>query len=199
MTSLPTSQRAWRALAAWPVIALAACAVPTVPTPTVPPPVSAAPLPAPVSGPTSAYAWSPQLEAAAQRLRGSLRGAEVAQTTDQRLWVSLPGADTFAPSRSAIKPPADKWLDEVAAVLRALPRADLQIVGALEKGESGGAALALDRAASARDWLVMRGVAARRFAVSGQAPRGRAPMPENRLDILIGERAPGGSSSSAPK
>lgn len=191
-------------LAALAVCVLTACAVPTVPTPNVPPPVSAAPLPVPSASTAPAYAWSPQLEAAAQRLRGALKGAEVAQTTDQRLWVSLPGAETFAPGRSAIKPAAGAWLDEVATAVRGLPRADLQIVGAFEKGESSGPALALDRAASARDWLVMRGVAARRFVVSGQVPRGRAALPDNRLDILIGERgapgtAAGGGSSSAPK
>jgi outer membrane protein OmpA-like peptidoglycan-associated protein len=199
MTALFPSRPSWGTLAAAPLLALAACAVPTVPTPSIPPPVAAAPLPTPSAAATAAYAWSPQLEAAALRLRGSLKGADVAQTTDQRLWVSLPGTDTFAPSRSAIKPSAGPWLDEVASALRALPRADLQIVGALEKGENGGSALALDRAASARDWLVMRGVAARRFAVSGQAPRPRGAAPEYRLDILIGERAPGAGSSSPPR
>jgi outer membrane protein OmpA-like peptidoglycan-associated protein len=196
------AERTLRHLVPTLALALAACAVPTVPTPSVPPPVSAAPT-APTGAPTGtlAYAWSPQLESAAQRLRGALRGAEVSQTTDQRLWISLPGADTFAPGRSAIKPPGGLWLDEVANALRGLPRADLQIVGNLEKGESGGTALALDRAASARDWMVMRGVAARRVAVSGQAPRPRVAAPENRLDILIGERTatPGGGSSSVAR
>ncbi|MCW5639690.1 MAG: hypothetical protein KIT28_12075, partial [Rubrivivax sp.] len=54
---------------------------------------------------------------------------------------------------------------------------------------AGGQALALDRAASARDWMVVRGVAPRRMAVSGADPRGRAPAVDGRLHILVGERA----------
>jgi outer membrane protein OmpA-like peptidoglycan-associated protein len=188
---------AWR-WAAVLAVCLCACAVPTVPAPSVPPPVSAAP--APPTAASNTYIWSPQLEAAARRLRASLKGADVAQTTDQRLWISLPGDETFVPGRSAIKPTAGLWLDEVAKVLRDLPRADLQIVGSPDKAERGSDALALDRAASARDWMVMRGVAARRMAVSGQTPRPRV-APENRLEILIGERsaAPATGSSSAPR
>lgn len=127
------------------------------------------------------------MDAAAQRLRDQLRGPEVAQTTDQRLWISLPNAETFAPGRSAISRPAGAWLDQVALALRGVPQAEVQIVGQPD-GQSGNTALALDRAASARDWMVMRGVPARRVAVSAQSTRNR-PKGENRLEILIGERA----------
>jgi outer membrane protein OmpA-like peptidoglycan-associated protein len=163
---------------------LAGCALPKVSTPTLPPPVSAAPLPAASSG---AWVWSPQIESAGSKLRSGLfgSGADVSQTSDQRLWISLPADTTFAAGRSAVTPAAGAWLDQVAASLRALPRAEVQIVGPVDA--KGGAALAVDRAASARDWMVMRGVPARRMAVSGQAPRGRNPG-EGRLDILIGER-----------
>jgi hypothetical protein len=145
-------------------LVLAGCAAPPpVPPPNVPPPVSAAPTPAPVS--SSGWTWSPRLDSAARSLRDSLSGSgvEVAQTTDQRLWLSLPGAETFPIGRSALTRPAGGWLDQVA--------------------------LALDRAASARDWMVMRGVPARRVAVSGQGPKGKTAIAESRLDILIGERA----------
>lgn len=176
-------------LAVW----LAGCAAPApVPPPNVPPPVGAAPMPAPPA-PSAAtpsgspWAWSSRMDAAAQRLRDQLGGgAEVAQTTDQRLWISLPNADTFPPGRSAVTKPAGAWLDQVAAALRGLPQAEIQIVGAPD-GQSANTSLALDRAASARDWMVMRGVPARRVAVSGQGTKGKV-KPENRLEILIGER-----------
>lgn len=183
-------------------LVLAGCAAPPpVPPPHVPPPVSAAPMPAappgaavPPAGSTTAasspWTWSPRMDAAAQRLRDVLSGSgvEVAQTTDQRLWLSLPGAETFPLGRSALTRPAGAWLDQVAATLRSLPQAEVQIVGQPDLNR-GGSALAVDRAASARDWMVMRGVPARRVAVSGQAPKGRTAVAENRLDILIGERA----------
>lgn len=177
------------------VLWLAGCAAPApVPPPNVPPPVGAAPMPAPAApsatAPSgSAWAWSPRLDAAAQRLRDQLGGgAEVAQTTDQRLWISLPIAQAFPPGRSAITKPAGAWLDQVAGALRGLPQADVQIVGQPD-GQSSNTTLALDRAASARDWMVMRGVPARRVAVSAQGTKGRDRSVENRLEILIGERS----------
>jgi outer membrane protein OmpA-like peptidoglycan-associated protein len=163
---------------------LGGCALPKVSTPSLPPPVSAAPLP---TAPSGAWVWSPQLDSAGSRLRSALfgSGADVSQTSDQRLWISLPAETSFASGRSAVTPAAGAWLDQVAAALRSLPRAEVQIVGPVDT--RGGAALAVDRAASARDWMVMRGVPARRMAVSGQAPRGRSTG-EGRLDILVGER-----------
>lgn len=160
--------------------------MPVVTAPTVPPPVAAAPLP---DAPSGAWAWTPDIDAAASRLRVSLLGSgvELSRTSDQRLWLSAPVEDSFAPRRPALTPGAGSWLDRVAAALRELPRAQVQIVGRPDAG-GGGAALALDRAASTRDWLVMRGVPARRFAVSAQAPRGAQASAGMRLDILIGER-----------
>lgn len=166
------------------LLALGGCALPKVAPPTVPPTVSAAPV---TPAPAGAWAWTPQLESAGSRLRISLlgSGADVSQTSDQRLWISLPSETTFPAGRPAITPAAGAWLDKIAATLRTLPRAEVQIVGPVDN--RGGAALAVDRAASARDWMVMRGVPPRRMAVSGQAPRGRTTT-DGRLDILVGER-----------
>lgn len=168
------------------LLALAGCALPKAEAPPVPPPVSAAPLPA---APAATWAWSPELEAAGTRLRSALAGsgAEVSQTSDQRLWISLPASAAFAAGRSAVSPAATPWLDRVAASVRALPRAQVQIVGPADG--RGGAALAIDRAASARDWMVMRGVPPHRMVVTGEDPRGRSPAGEARLHIFVGERA----------
>lgn len=183
------------ALSAFAAALLAACSTPVAPPPNVPAPVApaqpsstaAAPQPA---APTGAWAWSPELDEAASRLRSALRGSsvDVVQTTDQRLWVSVPGEDAFALGRAAVKPGAGAWLDEVARSLKALPRAEVQIVAAPDAKGAGGSALALDRASSARDWMVMRGVPARRVSVSAQTQKSaKTPVP-NRLEILIGER-----------
>jgi flagellar motor protein MotB len=84
----------------------------------------------------------------------------LARTTDERLWLTLPGDVAFEPNRSALKPVATGLLDKVAAVLRSQPQLELRIVGHTDsKGSAAGNdALSLDRAASARDWLVARGL-----------------------------------------
>lgn len=181
-------------------LVLAGCSTPVVPPPAVPAPVppaqpsAAAPAATPAA-PAGAWTWSPEMDGAASKLRSALRGSsvDVVQTTDQRLWLSVPGEDAFPAGRSAVKPAAGAWLDEVARTLRSVPRAEVQIVGTPDAKGAGGQTLALDRAASARDWMVMRGIPARRVAVSGQAPRAAKADAANRLEILIGERsaAPG--------
>jgi outer membrane protein OmpA-like peptidoglycan-associated protein len=188
-------RHASQALLGTAVLLLAGCAMPVVAPPAVPAPVppaqQATPAPAPLTPPAAAgaWTWSPEMDSAAARLRSALGGdVDVVQTTDQRLWLSLPGDETFPAGRSAVTPAGRAWLDEVALALRNVPRAEAQIVGAPD-AKRGGASLALDRAASARDWMVARGVAARRVAVSGQAPKSGKTVLPNRLEILIGERS----------
>ena len=175
---------------------LVGCAAPPVVAP--PPPATIeAPTVAPGSPPArtgaAAYVWSDKLAASAQRLRGGLQGNNVAvsQTTDLRLWVSLPADVAFAAGRAAVKPPATGWLDQVAVALREVPRAEVQIVSDADAAgnDNSARALALERAASARDWLVGRGVAAQRIGVAGRNARTPVPADQRRLDILIGERA----------
>ena len=177
---------------------LAGCATPPVVAPPRPATIEA-PSVAPATAPGGVaraggapYLWSDKLAASAQRLRSGLQGNDVAvsQTTDLRLWVSLPADAAFAPSRAAVKPAATAWLDQVAVALRELPRAEVQIVSDADAGgnENSARVLALDRAASARDWLVVRGVAPQRISVAGRSGRAAAAPDQRRLDILIGER-----------
>jgi outer membrane protein OmpA-like peptidoglycan-associated protein len=143
---------------------LAGCAAPRVAPPNVPPPVAPAPgsaaaagmtVPPPATASTPAsgspYVWSDRMDSAASRLRSALLGSgvEVSQTTDQRLWLSLPGETAFAAGRSALRPPAGQWLDQVAATLKTIPQAEVQIVGNPDitaGAPTGSTALALDRA-----------------------------------------------------
>ncbi len=146
------------------------------------------------------YAWSDKLAAVAQKLRSGLQANNVAvsQTTDLRLWVSLPGDAAFATGRAAVKAPATAWLDQVAVALRELPRAEVQIVSDADStgNDNSARALALERAASARDWLVGRGVAPQRIVVAGRGGRGALPADQRKLDILIGERARPGAEAA---
>jgi outer membrane protein OmpA-like peptidoglycan-associated protein len=178
---------------------LAGCAAPPPVAPPATPTVTNTPAPptdaagAPIR-PTRGFVWSTQMDDTARRLRGSLSGnAQVAQTTDQRLWVSLPSSETFAAGRSALTTSGGAWLDRVAGALRENRRAEIQIVGSPDAVLRGNAAetQAMDRAASARDWMVARGIAPPRMSVAGVAARAAATLPPEggRLDILIGERA----------
>jgi outer membrane protein OmpA-like peptidoglycan-associated protein len=193
MTPALTARRG-RALAGVAVaLWLAGCAAPPPVAPPSPatihaPTVASGGVPARAPGAVT-YVWSDKLAASAQKLRGGLQGNDVAvsQTTDQRLWVSLPADAAFAVGRSAVKAPASGWLDQVALALRDLPRTEVQIVS--DADATGSArALALERAASARDWLVGRGVPPQRISVAGRGSHSPVPADQRRLDILVGER-----------
>ena len=174
---------------------LAACSTPPVVAPPPPATIEAPPVSAssPVKSATGGtYLWSDKLGSTAQRLNSELSGGDisVSQTTDQRLWISIPAEAAFASGRAAVKAPASGWIDKVALALRSHPQAEVQVVSDSDGSgsESAAKALALDRAASARDWMVMRGVAPQRVTVAGRNGKPSAAGPR-RLDILIGERA----------
>ena len=200
----------WVSLAVLSACASAPSAPPALPSVSVLEATPAAPLERPTAAPSTAiapptdYLWSDTLAAAARKLRGELpsESANVGASNDHRLAISFAGDAMFAPGRSALKPSATAWMDKIAAALRELPRGDVQIIGDPDpqsRDDPVSRALALDRAAAARDWMVARGLPARRIAVAGRRPvvqtipRGAAqPMAaasEHRLNILIGERA----------
>jgi len=181
-----------------------ACGAPPVKPLPAPGPSVPGSAPGPVYGQAAsgaARSWSPQMEAVERQLASALSGTPMtlARTTDERLWLTLPGDVAFEPNRSALKPAATVLLDKVAVVLRGQPQLELRIVGHTDsKGSAAGNdALSLDRAASARDWLVARGLSPVKTAVAGRGSRdpvasnddeaGRAA--NRRVEILIGERA----------
>ena len=193
---------------------LAGCAAPPPKVVPVPPVVTSVPgsAPGPVYGqapPTAAArTWSPEMAATERQLSAALSGSgvSVAKTTDERLWITLPGDLAFQPNRSALKPGATALLDKIVVSLRGLPGADLRIVGHTDSKGAAAAndALSLDRAASTRDWLVARGLSPVRIAVAGRGSRdplgsnddeaGRAS--NRRVEILIGEKAKVGVPSA---
>ena len=180
---------------------MAGCSAPPKPVPVVASPVPGS-APGPVYGQAApgTRAWSPQMDAAERQLSSALSGTgvTVSKTTDERLWITLPGDLTFQPNRSALKPAATAVLDQIALSLRNVPLAELRIVGHTDAKGSAAAndALSLDRAASTRDWLVARGMSPVRIAVAGRGARdplasndddaGRAT--NRRVEILVGEK-----------
>lgn len=192
---------------------LAGCAAPPPKVVPVPPVVTSVPgsAPGPVYGQApspEARGWSPQMEAAERQLSNTLSGTgvSVAKTTDERLWITLPGDLAFQPNRSALKPGATAVLDKIVVALRGVPAPEVRIVGHTDSKGSAAAndALSLDRAASTRDWLVARGMSPVRIAVAGRGSRdplasnddeaGRAT--NRRVEILVGEKAKAGASAS---
>lgn len=183
------------------------------PPPKAVPPVSTS-APGSAAGPvygkgtSEGKGFSPQMETAERQLTSALSGTgvSVARTTDERIWLTLPGDLTFQPNRSALKPGATAVLDKIVVSLRGLPTADLRIVGHTDAKGAPAAndALSLDRAASTRDWLVARGMSPVRIAVAGRGSRdplasnddeaGRAT--NRRVEILVGEK-PRVSAASA--
>ena len=198
-------------IALYPALAALAVACGTVP----PPPQAPQPLPAPsqpvsgsAPGPTygaatpGAYVWSQRMDDTERQLRGALQSsaATLRKTTDERLWITLPGDISFEANRAAIKPDAARILDKVALALRTSPVTQIRIVGHTDNRGAASAndALSLDRAMSTRDWLVGRGVPATRFAVAGRGSRepiesvdSEASRASNRrVEIVIGEKPP---------
>lgn len=187
-------------------IVLAALAAGCTAPPPKPVPTVASPVPGSASGPvygqgtSTGKGMSPQMEAAERQLTSGLSGTgvSVARTTDERLWITLPGDLTFQPNRSALKPSATAVLDKIVLSLRGVPAAELRIVGHTDSKGAAAAndALSLDRAASTRDWLVARGMSPVKIAVAGRGSRdpiagnedeaGRAA--NRRVEILVGEK-----------
>lgn len=189
---------------------VAGCSAP----PPKPVPNVATPVPGSASGPVygqgsaTGQGLSPQLEAAERQLSSALGGSgvSVARTTDERIWITLPGDLAFQPNRSALKPGATAALDKVVLSLRSVPTAEVRIVGHTDSKGSAAAndALSLDRAASTRDWLVARGMSPVRIAVAGRGARdpvasnddeaGRAA--NRRIEILIGDKPKANGSAA---
>lgn len=146
------------------------------------------------------FVWSPAMQSATGQLESALRGSgvTVARSNDDRLWVTLPGDQSFEANRSALLPGARTALDHVALALRKQTNIDVRIVGHTDSKGSAAAnnALSVDRAASTRDWLVARGLSPVRISVAGrgsadpigsnETEAGRAA--NRRVEILVGER-----------
>jgi outer membrane protein OmpA-like peptidoglycan-associated protein len=167
------------------------CESPPKPLPAAAPAVAGS-APGPARG-AGAYEWTSAADRVVGELARSLSGGPVvARSTDQRVWIVLPGDASFEPGRAALRPAARGWLDRVAAAARSWPASELRIVGHTDPGGSSTAndALSLDRAASVRDWLVARGVPAPRISVAGRGARDAGmggATGDRRVEILIGE------------
>jgi len=134
--------------------ALAGCATSTPPAGAPPAAATGTALPA-----------GPLLADEQQRLAEALAGTPVTteMTPDGRLRVQVPADFSFDVGRAVVKPPLAAVLELMATGLKKQRTTTVRLAAPADPKGAGGLLLAQDRAASARDYLVSRGVQATRF------------------------------------
>ena len=150
-------------------------------------------------GALGGYVWSQRMEAQRQAMSQATAGTgvEISRTADDQLKLEIPSDISFDVGRSDIKPDMRPILARFAQTLKDNPATAIRIVGHTDStgGEAVNRPLSLDRAMSARDFLVDRGVAASRVGVTGRGEQepiasnateaGRAK--NRRIEIFVGE------------
>ena len=152
-------------------------------------------------GALGGYVWSTQMaqkKAAMERATVGT-GVAVTQTADNQLKLNIPSDISFDTGRSDIKPNLRPILDQFAQGLYNQPNTEIRIVGHTDStgSDSINNPLSVNRAASARDYLAMRGVDGRRMQIDGRgsyesiadnnSDAGRAR--NRRIEIYLAERA----------
>ena len=151
-------------------------------------------------GALGGYVWSKNMEdkkrAMEQATAGT--GTVVTQTADNQLKLSIPNDISFDTGRSDIKPNLRPILDQFAQGLSQQPSMEVRIVGHTDSTGSDAInnPLSVNRAQSARDYLVARGVNSSRMSIDGRGSR--EPIADNasadgrarnrRIDIYLAER-----------
>lgn len=125
-------------------------------------------------------------------------GVAVTQTSDNRLKLEIPSDVSFDTGRSAIKPNFGPVLNQFASSLNQNAVTTVTIIGHTDSTgtDSINNPLSIDRAESARDYLVSRGVARNRIATDGRGAR--EPIADNntqqgrdknrRVEIYVAEQ-----------
>ena len=147
------------------------------------------------------YIWSKKMQDQKMAMEKATAGTGVAvsQTADNRLKLDIPSDVSFDVGRSAIKPNFAPVLTHFAGSLNQNPITSVTIIGHTDNTGSDAInnPLSVDRANSARDYLVGRGVAAQRIATDGRGAR--EPIADNssqqgrgknrRVEIYVAEPA----------
>jgi outer membrane protein OmpA-like peptidoglycan-associated protein len=152
-------------------------------------------------GALGGYIWSTQMakKKAAMEQATAGTGVGVTQTADNQLKLNIPSDISFDTGRSNIKSNLQPILDQFAQGLNSQPNTEIRIVGHTDStgSEATNNSLSVNRAASARDYLVSRGVDGRRIQIDGRGER--EPIADNntdsgraknrRIEIYLAERA----------
>ena len=147
------------------------------------------------------YVWSRQMEDKKRQMEQATAGTGtvVTQTADNQLKLSIPNDISFATGKHDIQARLMPILDQFAQGLNQQPSMEVRIVGHTDNTGSDAInnPLSVNRAQSARDYLVSRGVAVSRISIDGRGSR--EPIADNsteagrarnrRIDIFLAERA----------
>ena len=154
-------------------------------------------------GALGGYVWSKNMEDKKRAMEAATAGTGtvVTQTADNQLKLSIPNDISFATGRHDIKPNLRPILDQFAQGLSQQASMEVKIVGHTDNKGSDAVnnPLSVNRAQSARDYLVGRGVNASRISIDGRGSR--EPIADNateagrarnrRIDIFLAERSAG--------
>ena len=147
------------------------------------------------------YVWSRQMEDKKRQMEQATAGTGtvVTQTADNQLKLSIPNDISFATGKHDIQARLMPILDQFAQGLNQQPSMEVRIVGHTDNTGTDAInnPLSVNRAQSARDYLVSRGVAASRISIDGRGSR--EPIADNsteagrarnrRIDIFLAERS----------
>lgn len=151
------------------------------------------------AGALGGYVWSKKMQEqkAAMEKATAGTGIAVSQTADNRLKLEVPADAGFAVGRSAVSGSLAGVLDQFASTLQQNPVTQVSIIGHTDStgGDAVNNPLSVDRANSARDYLIARGVSATRFGTEGRGAR--EPVADNgtaagrsqnrRVEIFVAE------------
>lgn len=146
--------------------------------------------------------WSKKMQEQKQQMESATAGTGVAvsQTADNQLKLEIPSDISFDTSSAAIKSNFRPILDKFATSLINNPTTTVSIIGHTDSSGTDAInnPLSVQRAASTRDYLVGKGVAASRFMIEGRGSR--EPIAPNdtaankaknrRVEIFVAEPAP---------
>lgn len=152
-------------------------------------------------GALGGYIWSNQMaqKKAAMEQATAGTGVDVTQTADNQLKLNIPSDISFDINSAVIKPNLRPILDQFAQGLSGQPNTEIRIVGHTDSTGSDAInnPLSVNRAASARNYLVSRGVSGQRIQIDGRGSY--EPIADNyteagraknrRIEMFLAERA----------
>lgn len=153
------------------------------------------------AGALGGYIWSKKMQdqKAAMEKATAGTGVAVTQTNDNRLKMEIPSDISFDVGRSTVKSDFAVVLNQFATSLNANPATVVSVIGHTDSTGSDAVndPLSVDRANSARDYLISRGVSVTRFNTMGRGAK--EPIADNntadgraknrRVEIYVAEPA----------
>lgn len=145
------------------------------------------------------YLWSKKMEEQKRQMEQATQGTgvKVSQTDDNRLKLDIPSDISFDSGKANIKPNFRPILDKFASSLQSHQTTTVTIIGHTDSsgGDKINDPLSVNRASSARSYLVSKGIASNRFNIEGKGSR--EPIADNgsasgraknrRVEIYIAE------------